>query len=48
MIVSVSLASGGGKMLDIRSFLTTAAMSSTGGQNSRISLQDQFDANSLW
>jgi hypothetical protein len=34
--------------LDIRSFLTTAAISSTGGQSSRVSSRDQCDANSLW
>jgi hypothetical protein len=34
--------------LDIRSFLTTAAMSSTGGQSSRVSSRDQCVANSLW
>jgi hypothetical protein len=34
--------------LDIRSFLTTAAMSSTGGQSSRVSSRDQCDTNSLW
>jgi hypothetical protein len=34
--------------LDICSFLTTAAMSSTGGQSSRVSSRDQCDANSLW
>jgi hypothetical protein len=34
--------------LDIRCFLTTAAISSTGGQSIRVSSQDQCDANSLW
>jgi hypothetical protein len=34
--------------LNIRSSLTTAAMSSTGGQSSRLSSRDQCDANSLW
>jgi hypothetical protein len=34
--------------LDIRSFLITAAMSSTGGQSSRVSSRNQCDANSLW
>jgi hypothetical protein len=34
--------------LDTRSFLTTAAMSSTGGQSSCVSSRDQCDANSLW
>jgi hypothetical protein len=34
--------------LDIRSLLTTAAMSFTGGQSSRVSSRDQCDANSLW
>jgi hypothetical protein len=34
--------------LDIRSFLTTAAISSTGGQSSRVSSRDQCDANSWW
>jgi hypothetical protein len=34
--------------LDIRSFLTTAAISSTGGQSSRVSSRNQCDANSLW
>jgi hypothetical protein len=34
--------------LDIRSFLTTAAMSSTGGPSSRVSSLDQCDADSLW
>jgi hypothetical protein len=34
--------------LNIRSFRTNAAMSSTGGQSSRVSSRDQLDANSLW
>jgi hypothetical protein len=34
--------------LDIRSFLTNAAISSTGGQSSRVSSRDQCDANFLW
>jgi hypothetical protein len=34
--------------LDIRSFLTTAAISSTGGQRNLVSSRDQCDANSLW
>jgi hypothetical protein len=33
--------------LDIRSFLTTAAISSTGGQSNRVSSRDQCNANSL-
>jgi hypothetical protein len=34
--------------LDNRSFLATAAISSTGGQRSRVSSRDQCDAYSLW
>jgi hypothetical protein len=34
--------------LDIRSFLTTSAISSTGGQSSRVSSRDRSDTNSLW
>jgi hypothetical protein len=34
--------------LDIRSFLTTATISSTGGQSNRVSSRDQCNANSLW
>jgi hypothetical protein len=34
--------------LDIRSFLITAAISSTGGQSNHVSSRDQCNANSLW
>jgi hypothetical protein len=34
--------------LDIRSFLITASISSTGGQSSRVSSRDQYDEISVW
>jgi hypothetical protein len=34
--------------LDIRTFLDTAAISSTGGHRSRVSLGNHYEANSLW